>query len=166
MHVAKVVDLFAKISEQLSLHFSDFSTIFKRIYNFAVFQNKRKRKRDLASRPLERFGGSQTCPWPALEQRRRRRWRFPARELAGGEGKWGKGKREARATHKGSCRGRGRPGAGRATEQWLAGGGELRRRRSGVGGRARTGRGGSLDHDEAILGGRFGSRRAEEGVRR
>ena len=44
MHVAKVVDLFAKIPEQLSLHFSDFSTIFKRIYQFAVFQNKKKKE--------------------------------------------------------------------------------------------------------------------------
>ena len=44
VHVAKVVDLFAKIIEQLSLHFSDFSTIFKRIYKFAVFQNKKKKE--------------------------------------------------------------------------------------------------------------------------
>ena len=52
VHVAKVVDLFAKIPEQFSLHFYDFSTIFKRIYKFAVFQNKRKRNCKLASRPL------------------------------------------------------------------------------------------------------------------
>ena len=64
MHVTKVVDLFSNIPEQLSLNFSDFSTIFKRIYKFAVFQNKRKRKRDLASRPLERIGGAQISPWP------------------------------------------------------------------------------------------------------
>ena len=64
VHVTQVVDLFAKIPEQFSLHFSDFSTSFKRIYKFAVFQNKRKRKRDLASRPLERIGGSQISPWP------------------------------------------------------------------------------------------------------
>jgi len=44
VHVAKVVDLFAKIPEQLSLNFSDFSTIFKRIYKFAVFQNKKKKE--------------------------------------------------------------------------------------------------------------------------
>jgi len=53
VHVIKVVDLFAKIPEQLSLHFSDFSMIFKRIYKFAVFQNKRKRKRNFAVGPLE-----------------------------------------------------------------------------------------------------------------
>ena len=44
MHVAKVVDFFVKITEQLSLHFSDFSMIFKRIYKFAVFQNKKKKE--------------------------------------------------------------------------------------------------------------------------
>ena len=42
--------------------------------------------------------------------------------------------------------------AGLAAEQWLAGGIELRRRRSGVGGRATTCRGASLDHEEASLG--------------
>ena len=44
VHVAKVVDIFANITEQLSLHFSDFSTIFKRIYKFAVFQKKKKKE--------------------------------------------------------------------------------------------------------------------------
>ena len=44
MHVTKVLDLFAKIPEQFSLHFYDFSTIFKRIYYFAVFQNKKKKE--------------------------------------------------------------------------------------------------------------------------
>ena len=86
MHVAKVLDLFAKIPEQLSLHFSDFSTIFKQIYKFAIFQNKRKRKRKLASRPLERFGGSHISPWPELEQGRRRR-AFPGEEEA--RRRWG-----------------------------------------------------------------------------
>ena len=44
MYVTKVVDLCAKIPEQLSLHFSIFSTIFKRIYNFAIFQNEKKKE--------------------------------------------------------------------------------------------------------------------------
>jgi len=44
VHVTKVVYLFAKIPEQLSLYFSDFSTIFKRIYKFAIFQNKKKKE--------------------------------------------------------------------------------------------------------------------------
>ena len=53
MHVTKVVDLFAKIPEQLSLHFSDFLKSFKRIYKFAIFQNKRKRKENFEVGPLE-----------------------------------------------------------------------------------------------------------------
>ena len=44
VHVVKVVDIFANIPEQLSLYFSDFSTIFKRIYKFVVFQNKKKKE--------------------------------------------------------------------------------------------------------------------------
>jgi len=95
---------------------------------------------------LEGIGGSQISPWPVLEQGRRRRRRFPARELAGGEERWGKGKRKARATRRCACRGRGRPGVGRAAEQWLAGGVELWRHRSGVVGRATTGRGDALGH--------------------
>ena len=44
MHVAKVVDLFAKIPEQLSLYFSIFYTIFKLIYKFAVFLKQKKKE--------------------------------------------------------------------------------------------------------------------------
>ena len=85
MHVTKVVDLFAKIPEQLSLHFSYFSTIFKRIYKFAIFQ-KRKEKGN---------GTLQLGPWKLKTNRREapgRSWNrgggggcFPARRrLAGG----------------------------------------------------------------------------------
>jgi len=49
----KVVDLVARIPEHLDLHFYDFSTILYGIYKFAVFENKRKRKRTFASRPLD-----------------------------------------------------------------------------------------------------------------
>ena len=96
MYVINVVDLFAKIPEQLSLHFSDFSTICKRIYSFAVFQNKRKRKWKLASRPLERFGGTHISPWPELEQGRRRRV-FPGEEEARQRRGWRPGVRAHRA---------------------------------------------------------------------
>ena len=139
MYVTKVVDFFAKIPEQLILQFSDFSTIFKRIYKFAVFQNKRKRKRKLASRPLEQFGGSHITPWPALEQRRGRR---------------------------GSCRGRGRPGAGSAVEQRFAGCGERRRRRSSGSGRRGACRGDSADHKEASSGVDLSRGGAEQARRR
>ena len=52
MDVTKVVGLVARIPKHFSLNFYDFSTILYGIYNFAVFENKRK-KRTLASRPLE-----------------------------------------------------------------------------------------------------------------
>ena len=42
MYVTKVVDIFSRIPEQLSLHFSDFSTIFKRIYKFTGKSRKYK----------------------------------------------------------------------------------------------------------------------------
>jgi len=72
VHVMKVVDLVTRNTDQLSLNFSDFSTNLYRFYKFAVFENKKKRKWDLASRPLERFGRLQIGPWPDLEQGRRR----------------------------------------------------------------------------------------------
>jgi hypothetical protein len=112
--------------------------------------------------PWNNLGAHRHSPGRSQEQRRRRR-RFPVRELAGGDGKWGKGKRKARATRRRSCRGRGRPGARSAAEQRLAGGGERRRRRSGTGGRVRTGRGDALDHEEAILGVDLGRGGAEQG---
>ena len=46
MNVTKVVDLFAKIPEQLSLYFSDFSMIFKLIYKFAVFFKTKEKGND------------------------------------------------------------------------------------------------------------------------
>jgi len=49
----KVVDIVARIPKHLDLYFYDFSTILFRIYKFAGFEKKRKRKRKLASRPLE-----------------------------------------------------------------------------------------------------------------
>ena len=51
MYVRKVVDIFARIPEQLSLHFSDFSMIFKRIYKFT--EKSIKPKTQIAKEPLE-----------------------------------------------------------------------------------------------------------------
>ena len=48
----------------MSLHFSDISTNLYRFYKFAIFENKRKRKRNFTVGPLERIGDSRTCPWP------------------------------------------------------------------------------------------------------
>ena len=53
MDVTKVVGLAARSPKHFSLNFSDFSTILYGIYNFAVFENQRKRKRTFASRPLD-----------------------------------------------------------------------------------------------------------------
>ena len=52
MTVTKVVGFDLRIPKHFSLNFSDFSTILYGIYKFAVFENKRKRKRTFASRPL------------------------------------------------------------------------------------------------------------------
>ena len=72
--------------------------IYNQIYKFAVFENKKKRKRDLASRPLERFGGSHIHPWPEPGTEEEAAGWFLARELAGGEGKWGNSWRTSRRT--------------------------------------------------------------------
>ena len=86
MYVTKVVYIFARIPEQLSLHFSDFSTIFKRIYKFAVFQNKRKRKWKLASRPLELCFLLTRGPWTGLGTEEGTAALFPVRRVTGGGG--------------------------------------------------------------------------------
>ena len=69
MHVKKVVDLVARIPKHLDLNFSDFSTILFRIYKFAGFENKRKRKGKLASRPLDFYLLLTVGPWPVWKQR-------------------------------------------------------------------------------------------------
>ena len=67
MHVTKVVDIVARIPKHLDLYFSDFSKILFRIYKFAGFENKRKRKRKLASRPLDFYFLLTVGPWPGWE---------------------------------------------------------------------------------------------------
>ena len=51
MDVTKVVGFDLRITKNFSLHFYDFSKMLYGIYKFAVFENKRKRKRIFASRP-------------------------------------------------------------------------------------------------------------------
>ena len=53
MTVTKVVGFDLRIPKHFSLHFYDFSKILYGIYKFAIFENKRKRKRTFASRPLD-----------------------------------------------------------------------------------------------------------------
>src|SRR6185503_15449536 len=123
--------------------------IFKRIYKFAVFQNKRKRKRKLASRPLERFGGSHTSPWPELEQGRRQRV-FPGEEEARRRRGWRPGVRAHRALPVGGgCRRRGWPEQARRRRTGSGGGGCRGRRHSGGRGGWSRGRGASRRRGEA-----------------
>ena len=70
MTVTKVVGFDLRIPKHFSLHFYDFYTILYGIYNFAVFENKRKRKRTFASRPLEFCLLLCVGPWSGEEQRR------------------------------------------------------------------------------------------------
>jgi hypothetical protein len=51
VYVTKVVDIFARIPEQLSLYFSDFPTIVKRIYKFTG--KSENTKTQIAKGPLE-----------------------------------------------------------------------------------------------------------------
>ena len=76
MDVTKVVGLVARIPKHFSLQFSDFSTILYGIYKFAVFENKRKRKRTFAYKPLEVRFFSLEVPGGLAEQRRVGRRRF------------------------------------------------------------------------------------------
>ena len=69
MDVTKVVGFDLRIPKHFSLHFSDFSTILYGIYKFAVFENKRKRKRTFAYRPLEVLVLLTGGPWRTLENR-------------------------------------------------------------------------------------------------
>ena len=70
MTVTKVVGFDLRIPKHFILHFSDFSTILYGIYKFAVFENKRKRKRTFASWPLELCFLLTRGPWSDQEQRR------------------------------------------------------------------------------------------------
>ena len=83
VHVTKSVDLVTMNSEQLSLYFSEFSTICYEFLKFTVL--KKKKKQNIAQRPLERFGALQCSPWPDLEQGRRA-GQNPLGVVAGGRG--------------------------------------------------------------------------------
>ena len=136
MHVTKVVDLFSKIPEQLSLHFSDFSTIFKRIYKFTrkirkhkntdckgtpgIFTKPPRNLKLFASRSLAGVGdrGGGGGPFPGEEKARRRRG-------------WRPGVRAHRALPVGGCCGRrGWPEQGRRRRTGSGGGGCSGRLRS------------------------------------
>jgi hypothetical protein len=85
----KVVYLVARIPKHLDLNFSDFSTILYGIYKFAVFENKRKKKRTFASRPLDFYFFSREALGGGNRTGEGLRRRFPARGGTGGGGKVG-----------------------------------------------------------------------------
>ena len=87
MTVTKVVVLILRIPEQLSLYFSDFSTILYGIYKFAAFDSSVHVSFSL--RPLGFCFFSGEVPGGSSEQSRERARRFPARRVTGGEGKVG-----------------------------------------------------------------------------
>ena len=86
MNVTKVVGFDLRIRKHFSLHFYDFSTILYGIYKFAVFENKRKRKRTFASRPLELRFLLTRGPWTGFRTEEGTAALFPARRVAGGGG--------------------------------------------------------------------------------
>ena len=98
MTVTKVVGFDLRIPKHFILHFYDFSKILYGIYKFAIFGNKRKRKRTFASRPLEVLVLLTGGPWRTLENRGGILAWFPARFGPGGEGKVGE-KREGTEPH-------------------------------------------------------------------
>ena len=86
MTVTKVVGFDRRIPKHFSFHFSDFSTILYEIYNFSVFENKRKRKRTFASRPMDFCFFSREALGGGNRTGEGLRRRFPARRGTGGGG--------------------------------------------------------------------------------
>ena len=86
MTVTKVVGFDLRIPKHFSLHFSDVSAILYGIYKFAVFENKRKRKRTFASRPLDFCFFSREVLGGTGQNRGGSGGRFPARRGTGGGG--------------------------------------------------------------------------------
>ena len=132
MNVTKVVGFDLRIPEHISLNFYDFYTILYGIYKFAVFENKRKRKRTFASSPLELRFLLTRGPWTgfrteegtaagvgARRGRARGRRRAPIGGLRlGRDGLWrrrrGRGRRRWLCATAAACRRRrdGAPGLG------------------------------------------------------
>jgi len=85
----KVLDLVTRNSYQLSLHFSNFSTNLYRFYKFTALENKKEKGPLFAQRPLDFCFFSGKVPGVLDRTGERFARHFPARSLAGGEGKVG-----------------------------------------------------------------------------
>ena len=85
----KVLDLVTRNSDQLSLHFSDFSTNLYQFYKFTALESKKKKGSLFAQRPLD-FCFFLGKVLGGLDRTGERfEWRFPVRSDPGGEGKVG-----------------------------------------------------------------------------
>src|SRR6185312_9118756 len=82
----KVVDLVTRNSDQLSVHFSDFSTNLYRFYKFTALENKKEKGSLFAQRPLDFCFFSGKVPGGLDRTGEMFEWHFPACLLAGGEG--------------------------------------------------------------------------------
>ena len=162
----KVVDLVTRNSDQLSLHFSNFSTILYGIYKFAGLENKKKKKELFAQRPLEDFFFSRIGPWSEFEAGERRAAGFRRGGSPGAWGKWGKSVTASRGTQGWARLGAGRLEAAAPRSRNSGGGVWRRRRRSGGPGRRRAGRGAPVEAKGASCGGYWTRGRAEEGAPR
>jgi len=85
----KVVDLVTRKSDQLSLHFSDFSTNLYRIYKFTALEKKKEKESLFAQRPLNFYFLFNLGPWPVWETEEAAGGANPAPAVAGGEGEQG-----------------------------------------------------------------------------
>ena len=90
----KVVDLVTRNSDQLSLHFSDFSNNLYRFYNFTALEKPKRKKEFFAQRPLEEVISSQICPWPDFGAGEAAGGRNSAPVVAGDEGPVGERQEE------------------------------------------------------------------------
>jgi len=85
----KVLDLVTRNSDQLSLHFSDFSTNLYQFYKFTALENKKQKGYLFAQRPLDFCFFSGKVPGGLDRTGERFEWRFPVRSGPGCEGKVG-----------------------------------------------------------------------------
>ena len=85
----KVVDLVTRNSDELSLHFSDFSTNLYKFYNFTALENKKEKGSLFAQRPLDFYFFSGKVLGGLDRTGERFEWHFPVRFGPGGEGKVG-----------------------------------------------------------------------------
>ena len=127
--------------------------IFKRIYKFAIFQNKRKRKWKLASRCLELCFLLTRGPWTGFRtEEGTAAFFFPVRRVAGGGGPAGEEQEDVGAHLLAVLGWAGTACGGGAAEGGGGGGSVPRRRLAGGGGMGRPGLGAWVGVEEGGCG--------------